>query len=131
MTRSNAHHCFVCGEKNPIGLHAHFRLENDVCLGEFTPDERHMGYPGVTHGGIVFSLLDDVMANWCFIKGTNCFTAKAEVRYREQLTIGTPVRLEGRCIRQKGRLTILEGKVVRIVDEVVLAEATGHFMAWQ
>ena len=130
MTRSNAHHCLVCGEKNPIGLHAHFRLENDVCLGEFTPDERHMGYPGVTHGGIIFSLLDDVMANWWFIKGTNCFTAKAEVRYREQLTIGTPVRLEGRCIKQKGRLAIMEGKVVRIADDVVLAEATGHFMAW-
>lgn len=120
----------MCGEKNPIGLHVHFRLENDVCVGEFTPDERHMGYPGITHGGIVFSLLDDVMANWLVIRGTNCFTAKADVRYREQLTIGTSVRLEGRCIKQKGRLAIMEGKVVRITDDLVLAEATGHFMAW-
>jgi len=90
-----------------------------------------MGYPGITHGGIVFSLLDDVMANWWFIKGINCFTAKAEVRYREQLVIGTPVRLEGRCIKQKGRLAIMEGRVVRVADEAVLAESMGHFMAWQ
>ncbi len=79
----------------------------------------------------MFSLLDDVMANWWLIKGTLCYTAKAEVRYREQLTIGTPVRLEGRCIKQKGRLAIMEGKVVRAADGVVLAESTGHFMAWQ
>ncbi len=131
VIRSNAHHCFVCGEHNPIGLHVHFRLEDDVCLAEFTPDDRHMGYPGVTHGGIVFSLLDDVMANWWFLKGTNCFTAKADVRYREQLAIGTPVRLEGRCVKQKGRLAIIEGRVVRIADEVVVAESTGHFMAWE
>jgi len=108
----------------------HFRLEDDVCRAEFTPEDRHMGYPGVTHGGIVFSLLDDVMANWWFLKGTNCFTAKAEIRYREQLAIGTPVILEGRCVKQKGRLAIMEGKVLRAADGVVVAEATGHFMSW-
>ncbi|MBM4205419.1 MAG: PaaI family thioesterase [Gammaproteobacteria bacterium] len=109
----------------------HFRLVDEVCLAEFTPDERHMGYPRVTHGGIIFSLLDDVMANWWFLKGTNCFTAKAEVRYREQLAIHTPVRLEGRCVKQKGRLAIIEGRVVRIADEVTVAESTGHLMAWE
>ncbi|MCP5180770.1 MAG: PaaI family thioesterase [Pseudomonadales bacterium] len=129
--RSNAHHCFVCGARNPIGLHVHFRLEDGVCLAEFTPRDEHMGYPGVTHGGIVFSLLDDVMANWWFLQGVNCFTAKADIRYRQQLPIGTPIRLEGRCQKRKGRLAIMEGRVVRASDGDVFAEATGHFMAWE
>lgn len=107
----------------------HFRLENDRCVAEFTPRDEHMGYPGVTHGGIVFSLLDDVMANWWFLQGTRCFTAKADIRYRAELPIGTPLRLEAWCTRQKGRLAVMAGQVVRAADGFVFAEATGHFMA--
>ena len=99
-----SHQCFVCGPDNPIGLKVRFRLEEDLCLAEFTPDERHAGYRDVTHGGIVFSLLDDVMANWLWLKGIVCFTAKADVRYRAELPIGTAVRLEGRCLKRKGTL---------------------------
>jgi hypothetical protein len=55
--------CFVCGPENNLGLKLVFRLEGDVCRSEFTPSDMHCGYDGVTHGGIIFSVLDDVMAN--------------------------------------------------------------------
>jgi len=126
--RSQGNHCFVCGPSNPIGLGVQFHLENDVCLAEFTPLEQHMGYDQVTHGGIVFSLLDDVMANWIWLQGQQCFTAKADIRYRAQLPIGTLVRLEGRCLKRKSRLALMQGKVLRAADGFVYAEATGSFM---
>lgn len=120
--------CFVCGPENPTGLRVKFRLEDDVCRAEFTPEEHHMGYDNVTHGGIIFSLLDDVMANWLWLQGIQCFTAKAEVRYRAELPVGTAVRLEGRCAKRKGRLAILEGRVLRSDTDEIVAEATGSFM---
>ena len=126
---SEANHCFVCGSGNPIGLGVRFRMEEDVCVAEFVPGDEHVGYPGVTHGGIVFSLLDDVMGNWWFLQGVSCFTAKADIRYRAELPTHTPVRLEGRCIKRKGRLAIMEGKVLGQKDGFLFAEATGHFMA--
>lgn len=125
---SDANGCFVCGPSNPIGLHVRFRLDGDVCRAEFTPQQQHAGYDGVTHGGIVFSLLDDVMANIIFLRGERCFTAKADVRYRQPLPVGTPVRLEGRQQRRRGRLAMLEGKVIRRDNDEVVAEATGSFM---
>ena len=125
---SSANRCFVCGPGNPIGLRVRFRLDGEVCRAEFTPAEIHAGYDGVTHGGILFSLLDDVMANIIFLRGERCFTAKAEVRYRRPLPVGTAVRLEGRQQRRKGRLALLEGKVIRTDTEEVVAEASGHFM---
>lgn len=128
MLEAEGNHCFVCGPSNPIGLRVKFRLEDDVCLAEFTPGPEHMGYDKVTHGGIVFSLLDDVMANWIWLRGQQCFTGKAEIRYREHLPIGTHVRLEGRCLKRKGRLAQMEGKVIRVEDDEVIAEATGSFM---
>jgi len=125
---SSANRCFVCGPSNPIGLQVRFRLDGEVCRAEFTPAEIHAGYDGVTHGGILFSLLDDVMANIIFLRGERCFTAKAEVRYRQPLPVGTAVRLEGRQQRRKGRLALLEGKVIRADTEEIVAEASGHFM---
>ncbi|MCZ6711523.1 MAG: PaaI family thioesterase [Gammaproteobacteria bacterium] len=125
---SQANRCFVCGPGNAIGLHVRFRIEDDVCLAEFTPGAEHVGYDKVTHGGIIFSLLDDVMANWLWLQGTRCFTAKADIRYRSPLPVGTCVRLEGRCQRRKGRLAVMRGKIVRTDTETVVAEATGSFM---
>jgi acyl-coenzyme A thioesterase PaaI-like protein len=125
---SQANQCFVCGPANPIGLNVRFRIEAEVCRGEFTPGPQHMGYENVTHGGIVFSLLDDVMANWLWLQGEHSFTAKADIRYRAELTVGTAVCLEGICIRRKGRLAQMEGKVIDRDSGFVYAEATGSFM---
>lgn len=125
---ARANNCFVCGPDNAIGLRVKFRIEDGVCRGEFTPRDEHRGYDRVTHGGIVFSLLDDVMANWLWLQGIMCFTARADVRYRAHLPIGTPVRLEGRCLRRKARLAVMEGKVIRQDTDDVVAEATGSFM---
>ena len=125
---SGSNQCFVCGPGNPIGLGVTFELDGDVCRGEFTPRLEHMGYDQVTHGGIVFSLLDDVMANWVWLRGERCFTARAEIRYRSELPVGTPIRLEGRCLKRKGRLAQMEGRLIRKSDDYVVAEASGAFM---
>lgn len=125
---STANRCFVCGPGNPSGLNIRFRLEGGVCRGEFTPDDAHVGYDGVTHGGILFSLLDDVMANVIFLRGERCFTAKAEVRYRQPLAVGTKVRAEGWQQRRKGRLAILAGRLLEDATGELVAEATGSFM---
>ncbi len=123
-----ANRCFVCGTGNPIGLGVVFRADGETCRAEFTPDARHVGYDGVTHGGIIFSLLDDVMANWIWLRGEQCFTARADVRYRAQLPIGTPVRLESVLVKRKGRLAQLEGRVIVAATDAVVAEANGSFM---
>jgi len=127
-TERAANGCFVCGPDNPIGLRVRFRLEGDVCVGEFTPRDEHMGYRGLTHGGIMFTLLDDVMANWLWLQGIQCFTARADIRYHAHLPIGTPVRLESRCERRKGRLAVMSGRIVRQDTGAVVAEASGSFM---
>ena len=128
LLRSDANHCFVCGPGNPIGLKLNFILEQDICYSEFTPGPDHCGYDNVTHGGIVFSALDDVMANWLFLKGLKAFTAKCEIRYRDTLPIGTKVRLEGHCIKQKARLTQMKGLMIRSDTNEVVAETEAAFM---
>lgn len=76
-----ANSCFVCGPDNPIGLHLHFRLDDDGRrVADFSPTKDHVGYPGVVHGGIIYSALDDSMANWLYLRGARAYTAKSSVR---------------------------------------------------
>jgi len=126
--RSSANQCFVCGPGNPYGLQVSFQLDGDVCRAEFLPEPKHMGYDNVVHGGLLFSLLDDVMANWLYLQGERCFTARAEVRYRDKLPVGTLVHLEGRLIKRRARLAELQGQVIRADTRQVVVEATGRFM---
>ena len=129
--RTDANRCFVCGPGNPIGLKLVFRLEDDICRSEFTPADIHCGYDGVTHGGIIFSALDDVMANWIFLKGIRAYTAKCDIRYKDSLPTGTPVSLEGICLKQRGRLMIMQGKMTRADTNQLVAQAEASFMKQQ
>ena len=122
-----AQRCFACGPDNPIGLHIHFHIDGEVCRGEFTPGEDHAGFDGVTHGGILYSALDDVMANWLYLQGARGYTARCEVRYRDPLPIGTKIRLESRMLKKKGQFVILAGKAFRAADGALVAESQGFF----
>jgi len=126
--RPDANHCFVCGPTNPDGLRIGFRLDGDVCRAEFTPGENHVGYDQLTHGGIIFSALDDVMANWLFLQGARAHTAKCEIRYRQPVPVGTRLELEGRLVKRKGRLAVLTGQVCRVDNGTIVADAQASFM---
>ena len=127
-TRIDGDNCFVCGKFNPLGLHLTFHLEDEVCRSEFTPLDDHCGFNGITHGGIVYSALDDVMANWIYLKGIRAYTAKCDIRYKDSLPTGTEVVLEGRCVKHRGRLIIMQGKMIRNDTLELVAETKASFM---
>jgi acyl-coenzyme A thioesterase PaaI-like protein len=125
---TGANHCFVCGPDNPAGMRIQFSLDNGVCRGEFTPPEHLCGFDGVTHGGILFSLLDDVMANWLFLQGEPAYTAKCEIRYREPAPTGSKLLLESELVSRKGRIANLTGRLLEPTERRVVAEATAVFV---
>ena len=127
-SRPDANNCFVCGPANPVGLRIAFHMDGDVCRASFTPAENHVGWDTMLHGGILYSALDDVMANWLFLQGIRGHTAKCEIRYRQPVEVGTTLHLEGRLVRRKGKLAILESRAFRAADAHVVAEAEASFM---
>ena len=86
-----------------------------------------MGYNGVTHGGILFCLMDDVMANHLFLRGEICVTARADIRFRQTLPIGSRLHLESRVVRRRMNLAVIEGVGIRDDGEAIV-ESTGHFV---
>lgn len=111
-----------------MGLRLTFRLEDGKCVSEFTPDENHVGYPGVVHGGMIYSAMDDVMANWLYLRGARAYTARCEIRYHEPAAVGQALRLVGRQTGGNRKVAKMEATAVRAVDGRTVATAAAVFV---
>jgi len=105
--QANSRLCFVCGLENPVGLHLSFYETGpgEVTV-DFTPPEHYQGYPGVLHGGIVASILDETAgrAHMGAFPPRFMFTARLEVKYRKNIPIGKPLKIIGRAGKDRGRM---------------------------
>ena len=120
--------CFACSDSNPMSLGMKLWLDGERCHGRFTPTAQHCGWTGVTHGGLLFTALDEVMANWLWLQDLRGFTARCEVRYREPVPTGTPLALEAWKIDGRRRLVTLGAEARRLSDNAVVAECEARFM---
>lgn len=93
------------------------------------------GHPGIVHGGLLATLLDEGLARCCFdaLPQKVAVTAKLEVNYKKPTPADTFVVLRAETKRVDGRKAWVEGRIETLVDEgeepTVLAEASGLFVS--
>lgn len=115
--------CFACGPQNPFGLKLAFQEENDTYISHFTGQKHHQGYDGIMHGGIVSTLLDEIMARYLYAKGMTAVTARLEIRYLKPTPIDVPLTIRGRIVNHKGRIYETEG-TIELPDGTITAQGT-------
>jgi len=120
--------CFACGPDNPVGLRIKFELNDGQVSAEFTPNENHVGYANTVHGGIIYSALDDVMANVLYLQNRKAHTARCEIRYRQALETGQTVNLKGWIENERRRLVVLKGEMRLADGGTLVADAEASFM---
>lgn len=120
--------CFACGPANPIGLQISFTMSDGRCQGQFTANENHVGYENTVHGGIIYSALDDVMANVLYLQGIKAHTARCEIRYRKPLEVGKTICLTGWIESERRRLIVLKGEARTKENDVLVADCEASFM---
>lgn len=103
------HHCFGCSKSNPIGLQLEFKRDGEDFYCDFTPREEFQGYPGMLHGGIIATLLDEVMANNLLAQGLLVVTAEINIRYIHKISIGEKLHIYSKVLKQDRRLYEMEG----------------------
>src|SRR5205809_5999968 len=116
------HWCFACGQLNPGGLRLEFEVSRDRAEARYTALQRHQGYDGLLHGGVVTALLDEAMGWAIFHQGIWGVTAKISVAFRQPVPIGDELRVVGEIARDRGRVIETHGTVERAADGNVLAE---------
>lgn len=94
--------CFGCSRDNPVGLHLDFFMREDGCVcTRFTPNLFHQGYNGILHGGLVATILDELMANHLLKLGYQAVTARLEVRFRKPIPIGQELLCVSRLLKER------------------------------
>ena len=115
--------CFCCGAKNPIGLRLEFEETADGRMRTvWTPRREHQGFKDIVHGGLVATVLDEVMVRMLYLKGIPAVSASLETKLIHPLRSGGRYRFEGWIVRDRGRGIVTEAEA--------LEEDSGRRVAW-
>jgi acyl-coenzyme A thioesterase PaaI-like protein len=123
------HRCFACGALNEHGIHLDLHVDGDRCWTELALADRFQGWDGIAHGGIICTILDEVMA-WSLAATDNWgLTARMSVDFKRPVRLGVPIRGEGWITRVRRRLVETAARIVDPVSGEVLATATATYIA--
>jgi acyl-coenzyme A thioesterase PaaI-like protein len=124
--------CFGCGLDNPLGLKVEIYRDGekqDQLVGIFDPPDHMTGFPGITHGGVIYTALDCIAA-WvptALRRETKAIwiLRSATVKYHKAAHGGESLRLRG-VIEQEGRQwePMVVHAEARNCDGELLAEGT-------
>ncbi len=123
----NSSNCFVCGVENENGLHLEFyQTDTGEVVVDYVVPDHFQGYPGIVHGGIVASLVDEVLGRVHMGPDPEnprfMFTARMNVQYRKNVPTGVPIKIVGRALNSKRRTATSEAEILG-PDGEILAEA--------
>jgi uncharacterized protein (TIGR00369 family) len=122
--------CLVCGRDNPHGLHLSLHVDTSTSevSAEWTPRPEHIGFQGIVHGGILATVLDEVMVWAATWSGKRfCVCGELTLRYRQSVSVGVPVVIQAKIEAVRSRLIEASG-VIRDSKGVVFCTATGKYV---
>ncbi|MEU3742794.1 MULTISPECIES: PaaI family thioesterase [unclassified Streptomyces] len=131
-------HCFGCGEGQAHGLHLAARAGEGVGVtAEFTVREAHQGAPGLAHGGVLATALDETLGSLNWLLRVIAVTGRLETDFVRPVPLGTVLFLEaevtavaGRKIysRATGRIGGPEGPVAVRAEALFIEVKVDHFI---
>ena len=125
----HTHSCFVCGESNASGLNLRFIAEDGKVRTQFTPKPEHIGFKDTVHGGIIATLLDEIMVWACAVQTRRfAFCAELNVRFLKPLRPGQDAHVVAELVENR-RHKIYQAKAeIHDANGTVLATATGKYL---
>lgn len=121
--------CFCCGVENPLGLALAIDGSPSRVETRFVFKELHVGFPNVVHGGLISTVLDEIMAWGCgTATGRFAYCAELTVRFLAPCAPGRPVVAIGTVTEnRRGRIFECRGEL-RDDDGKLLAEGSGKYI---
>ncbi|MDG4859208.1 PaaI family thioesterase [Streptomyces sp. T-3] len=131
-------HCFGCGHGQPHGLHLEARAAQGVAItAEFTVKPEHQGAPGLAHGGVLATALDETLGSLNWLLRVIAVTGRLETDFVRPVPVDTVLHLEaevyavaGRKIYSTatGRIGGPEGPVAVRADALFIEVKVDHFI---
>ena len=121
--------CFVCGPHNPAGLHLSFATPapgGDTTAAIHFPVQ-YQGWENVVHGGLIATVLDEIMIKAAAAQNLVCVTGEITVKYKLPALTETPYQLCARVLENRGRLVVASAEL-RAAGGPILASAQGKLV---
>ncbi|MCP2335835.1 PaaI family thioesterase [Actinomadura rupiterrae] len=123
--------CFGCGPDHPTGLHLEAVSEEDGLgvAAKFTVGDVHQGAPGLAHGGVLATAMDEALGMVVWLLRKPYVTGRLETDYVLPVPVGTTLYIRTRCTGVVGRKAYLEAEArMDAVDGPVAVRAAALFI---
>ncbi len=123
-------YCFVCGKDNPRG----FKIAVSYCDEELAAEtelslaREFQGWADVIHGGILATMLDEMMAHAVWRFAGPGLTLSLEVRFHAPLKPGELIRVRGVLHPANGSRRLADGEIIRLADGARIASGKSRFL---
>ena len=121
-------YCFACGIRNPIGLHMNVEYSEDRALCRIALPSEYQGWSKVLHGGIIATLLDEIMAHAVLHFVGQGVTGSLNIRFRSKSPVDEPLEVVGWVDRIKRTVVEARGEIRLAGDRTLLARGESRFM---
>jgi acyl-coenzyme A thioesterase PaaI-like protein len=123
------HNCFACGTLNTGGLHLELHVDGERCWTDLAIPARFQGWDEIAHGGIVSTILDEVMA-WALVDTDSWgLTARLTVDFKRPVRLDHPIHAEGWITQKRRRLVTTAGHLTDAASGEILATAEATYVA--
>ncbi|MFI6514221.1 PaaI family thioesterase [Spirillospora sp. NPDC050679] len=103
--------CFGCGGQSASGLRIKRTGQRDgVATAEYTVRREHQGAPGLAHGGVLTTAMDEMLGTAAWLLGKRYVTGRLETDFLAPVPVGVTLYLRGWCTGVDGRKAYLESE---------------------
>lgn len=121
-------YCFACGARNVYGLRMRVGYEDEAAVCRLTLGRQYQGWDNIAHGGIVSTVLDEIMAYAVINYVGQGLTTHMDITYRKAVPLGVPLKAVGRVTGQRSRMATAEGRIYLAGGDTLLAEASSRWI---
>lgn len=128
--QTNSRNCIVCGMDNEFGIKAPFyNMEDGSIATIFKFKFFHQSYPGRVHGGMITSMLDELIGRvlWLSEPDVYAVTTSLEVKFRKPVPYEEEIKGRAVMLTNTPRYFVARGEILD-KNGNVLAEAEGKYL---
>ena len=125
---SDARYCFACGPMNPIGLHMEVSYLEQKAVSRLSLKREFQGWHDIVHGGVVATILDEIMAHAVMHYVGKGVTTSLQITYRDPVPVGQEVSAVGYVVERKSRAAVARGEIRRAGNGKLVATGESRFI---
>ncbi|MEE9566055.1 MAG: PaaI family thioesterase [Desulfobacteria bacterium] len=121
-------YCFACGTLNPIGLRMEVSFRDNKAFSRLALKREFQGWSDIVHGGVMATILDEIMAHAVLHYVGQAVTTSLEVTYRAPLHVGEEFEAMGYVAEQKSRAAVAKAEIRIPGNNKLIARGESRFV---